>query len=200
MSTRHSISYRERVARELKIGKEVLYLTQQECIKTGITTDEVLKFIEAALAAHGRKEVEMPAVIGIHPLQNSLFHAMPAWMPAQSVCGIKWVSSFPDNKERFHLPRTTGLLILNDSESGFPLAIMDAVWITAKRTPAVTAIGAKLLGNPGAETLGMFGCGVQGRGHVRFLPGVMPDLKRIYVFDVLEEAMDSLIRELQPVT
>ncbi|MEA1963837.1 MAG: ornithine cyclodeaminase family protein [Candidatus Aerophobetes bacterium] len=194
----NSISYHEKVARKLKIGREFLYLTQKDCINTGITADEVLKFVEAALAAHGRKEVEMPAIIGIHPLQNSLFHAMPAWMPAQSACGIKWISSFPDNEKRFNLPRTTGLLILNDSESGFPLAVMDAVWITAKRTPAVTAISAKLLGNPDAETFGMFGCGMQGRGHIRFLPTVMPDLKKIYVFDILEEAMDSLIAELQP--
>jgi len=195
-----SISYREKIASKLKIGKEVLYLTKQECINTKLTINDILKLIEAALAAHGRKEVEMPAIIGIHPLQNSLFHAMPAWIPDESACGIKWVSSFPDNEERFDLPRTTGLLILNDSESGHPLAIMDAAWITAKRTPAVTAIGARLLGNPDAETFGMFGCGVQGRGHIRFLSKVMPELKKIYIFDIVEEAMDSLITELQPET
>lgn len=195
-----SISYRRKVARKLKIGKEILYLTQQECINTGLITDDILKLIEVALAAHGRKEVEMPAVIDIHPLQNALFHAMPASIPAESACGIKWISSFPDNKKRFNLPQIAGLLIFNDSESGFPLAVMDAVWITAKRTPAVTAVGARLLGNPNAETFGMFGCGVQGREHIRFLPKVMPHLKKIYVFDILEEAMDTLIAQLQPET
>jgi len=55
-----------------------------------------------------------------------------------------------------------------------------------------------LIGNSNAEAFGMFGCGVQGRGHVKFLPKVIPKLKKIYVFDIVKEAMDSLIAEIQP--
>jgi len=192
-----SISYYKKVKRKLKIGREILYLTRQDCIRIGLTNDEILNLIETTLAAHGRKEVEMPAKIGIHPLQNVFSHAMPAWIPSQNAYGIKWISCFPGNKKRFDLPQTTSLLILNDCESGVPLAIMDANWITTQRTPAVTAISARLLGNSNAETFGMFGCGVQGRGHVRFLPKVMHKLKKIYVFDIVEEAMDNLIAEIQ---
>lgn len=193
-----SISYHNKVAKKLKIGREILYLTQQDCVSIGLTNDEILKLMKTTLAAHGRKEVEMPAKIGIHPLQNVFSHAMPAWIPSQNACGIKWISCFPNNKKRFNLPQTTSLLILNDCESGIPLAIMDANWITAQRTPAITAISAKLLGNSNADTFGMFGCGVQGRGHVRFLPEVMPKLKKIYVFDIVKGAMDGLIAEIQP--
>jgi len=198
MLTWHNISYRKEAAKKFQIGKQILYLTKQDCINTGVTSDNVLKIMEEVLAAHGRKEVEMPAEIGIHPLKDSLFHAMPAWIPKKNACGIKWISCFPDNKKKFNFPQTIGLLIFNDYESGVPLAIMDAAWITTKRTPAITAISAKLLGNPDAETFGMFGCGVQGREHIKFLYKVIPNLKKIYIFDIVEKAMDSLIAELQP--
>ncbi|MBA1336585.1 MAG: Ornithine cyclodeaminase [Firmicutes bacterium] len=193
-----SLAYRETIGKKLAIGKEVLYLTKEECMSTGLDTKEIISITRSALEAHGKKETEMPAKIGIHPLKNTFFHAMPALVPGQNACGMKWVECFPQNPARFNLAQTSGLLIFNDMESGFPLAIMDAIWITAKRTPAVSALSARHLANPDAETFGMFGCGVQGVEHVRFMPHEMKKLKKIYVYDISPSRMDSLIEELQP--
>lgn len=74
---------------------------------------------------------------------------------------------------------------------------MDSVWLTAMRTPAVTALAAQAL-HPEAETFGMFGCGVQGNGHVRFIGHTLKNLKKIYVYDIRKEVMDKLVEELQP--
>jgi ornithine cyclodeaminase/alanine dehydrogenase len=65
------------------------------------------------------------------------------------------------------------------------------------RTPAVTALAAAAL-HPDAETFGMFGCGVQGVGHVRFIGHTLKNLKKIYVYDIRKEVMDKLVEELQP--
>jgi len=62
--------------------------------------------------------------------------------------GMKWVSSYPGNRLR-GLPNINGLIVLNDPETGLPLAVMDATWITAKRTGAATAIAAKSWPGPG---------------------------------------------------
>jgi ornithine cyclodeaminase/alanine dehydrogenase len=192
-----SKAYREAIGRKLNIGREILYLTREDCMNTGLETEEIISITQSALEAHGRKETEMPAKIGIHPLKNTFFHAMPALVPGQNACGMKWVECFPQNPSRFNLAQTSGLLIFNDMESGFPLAIMDAIWITAKRTPAVSALSARYLANPDAETFGMFGCGVQGTEHVRFIPRELKKLKKIYIYDVVESRMDALIEEVQ---
>ncbi len=59
-------------------------------------------------------------------------------MAAMDAAGVKWVSGYPGNQAR-GLPYINGLLILNDPETGMPLAVMDCVWITAMRTAAATA-------------------------------------------------------------
>lgn len=188
---------RQWLSQKIEIGKEVLYLTQEECKSVGLTIEDIIDITRGALVAHGKKEYEMPAKIGIHPLPEAFFHAMPAYVPSKHAAGMKWVECFPKNYERFNLPQTSGLLILNDEYSGWPLAIMDATWITAMRTPAVTALAAQAL-HPDAETFGMFGCGVQGTGHVEFITYTLNNLKKIYIYDIREEAMDNLIATVQP--
>lgn len=186
---------REAIARNLNIGSELLYLTRAECIGTGISIDRILGLTREALLAHGTKRYEMPAKIGVHPLPEVFFHAMPAYVPSSRALGMKWIECYPNNPARFGLPQTTGLLVLNDILSGCPIAVMDCTWLTAMRTPAVTALAAAAL-HPGAETFGMFGCGVQGIEHVRFLPRTLPALRRVYIYDIIPAAMDHLLQEV----
>ena len=188
---------RQRLLSRLNIGKEIWYMTREQVMAAGLTEREILGLTREALIAHGRKEYEMPAKIGVHPFPEVFFHAMPAYVPSKLALGMKWIECYPGNPTRFDLPQTTGLLLLNDILSGCPIAIMDCAWITAMRTPAVTVLAAAAL-HPDAETFGMFGCGVQGAGHVRFLPQTLKRLKTIVVHDVDEASMDRLIAEVQP--
>jgi len=181
----------------LDIGRELWYMTQADVKAAGLTDADVLALTLEALTAHGRNEYEMPAKIGLFPSDQVFCHAMPAYVPSRQALGQKWIAGNPGNPARFGLPQTIGLLLLNDVLSGCPIAIMDCAWITAARTPAVTALAAAAL-HPDAETFGMFGCGVQGAGHVRFLPQTLKRLKTIVVHDVDEASMDRLIAEVQP--
>ena len=118
---------RREISSRINIGKEVWYLTQEEVIAAGVTEQDILRLTLAALVAHGRKEYEMPAKIGVHPHQEVFFHAMPAYVPGRLALGMKWIECYPNNPGKFNLPQTTGLLILNDPLSGCPIAIMDCV-------------------------------------------------------------------------
>lgn len=173
---------RQEIVKKLNIGSEVLYLTKEQCINIGITRDRVLELTKEALTAHGKKEYEMPAKIGVHPFEDVFFHAMPAYVPSKKAVGMKWIECYPQNPKKFNLPQTTGLLILNDVLSGCPMAIMDSTWLTAMRTPAVTVLAAAAL-HPDAESFGMFGCGVQGVEHVRFVVRTLKKLKKIFIYD-----------------
>jgi ornithine cyclodeaminase/alanine dehydrogenase len=194
--TDRDLSDRDWIDDRLDIGSELLYLTQEECRDLGFTTEDFLSLAEDALVAHANENYEMPAKIGIHPLSEAFFHAMPAHVEPKDAAGMKWVECFPDNPDRFDLPQTSGLLIMNDEHSGFPLAIMDATWLTAMRTPAVSTLTAETV-HPSAESFGMIGCGVQGRKHVRFMPERLEDLEDVYVYDVDPDTMDALVDDLQ---
>ncbi len=181
----------------LNLGKEALWLTREECVKAGPSLEETLVLIRQALTAHGKKEYEMPAKIGVHPWSDVFYHAMPAYVPNNLACGIKWIACYPRNPKEFGLDQTTGLLVLNDIETGVPYAVMDCAWVTAMRTPAVSALTAAAF-HPDAEYFGMFGCGVQGIEHVRFMSRALPRLKKIYINDVRPESEDQLIAAVGP--
>src|SRR4030042_1028614 len=89
----------------------------------------------------------MPPKPGIHTQPDAFIHAMPAWSPSLRSAGMKWVSGYPENQKR-GLPYITGLLVLNDVETGIPYAVMDCTWITAYRTGAATGLSAKYLARP----------------------------------------------------
>ena len=193
--TAQLIAEKERIGKYFEIGKQALYLSQAECMNSGLTVQETIDTVRKTFIAHGNKEYEMPAKIGVHPHADVFYHAMPAYVPAQMACGCKWIECFPRNPKEHNLPQTSSVLVLNEMITGFPMAIMDGAWVTAMRTPAVTAVAAEAL-CPDAETFGMFGCGVQGQGHVRFLPKTLKKLKKIYIYDVYEPMMDVLIEKV----
>lgn len=174
--------------------KELLYLTREDVISVGITKQEIIDCTENALRYHAKKEVEMPPKIGIHPLNDNTFiHAMPSYIRPEAACGIKWVSGYPDNPSKHKLPHIAGLVILNDDQTGYPLAIMDGSWITTMRTVAATMIGMNYLSAPESSTVGMIGCGDIGRHHIDFLVEVSPSIKTIYIYDKYEAVMDRIV-------
>jgi len=163
------------------LGQKLLYLSQSDVAAVGLTMAEIIAALERMFREKGEGRVEMPPKIGIHPAPDAFIHAMPASIPAQKAAGIKWVGGYPENNKR-GLPYISGLLILNDFETGIPLALMDATWITAKRTGAATALSAKYLARPDSATLGILGCGVQGRSNLEALKVLFP-LQKVFAYD-----------------
>ena len=176
-------------------SNKLLYLSQDEVTNVELTMREIIEALEVAFTEKGEGRTEMPPKPGIHPGGGDNFiHAMPAYIPALKAAGVKWVSGFPENYNR-GLPYITGLLILNDPETGLPVAVMDCVWITAMRTGAATALSARYLARPESSVAGMLGCGVQGRTNVEALNVLFP-LKKVMAYDVSSEAVDRYADEI----
>ncbi len=108
---------------------------------------------------------------------------------------MKWVSGYPDNREK-GLPYISGLLILNDPDSGIPVSVMDATWITAMRTGAATAVAAKHLARSDSRSVGIIACGVQGRTNLEALACVL-DLEYARAYDIDPGAAKRFAAEMQ---
>ncbi len=174
--------------------QKVLYLSRADVEKVNMPMKEIIEALEKAFLEKGNGKVEMPPKPGIHTMPDAFIHAMPAYIPSMRSAGIKWVSGYPENFKR-DLPYISGLLILNDVETGIPYAIMDCMWITAMRTGAASALSAKYLARPESETVGILACGVQGRTNLEALSCLFP-IKRAYAYDVLPEVQEKFIAEM----
>jgi ornithine cyclodeaminase/alanine dehydrogenase len=163
--------------------------------KVGLDMPTILKLLEEAFDEKGHGRVEMPPKPGIHTMPDAFIHAMPAYIPSLKSAGIKWVSGYPDNQKR-GLPYITGLLILNDAETGIPYAVMDCTWITAYRTGAATGLAAKYLARPGSAVAGILACGVQGRTNLEALACLFP-LKRAYAYDIHPDRQEAYVAEMR---
>ena len=148
--------------------QQILYLSRADVEAVNLSMTTIVALLEQAFREKGHGRVEMPPKPGVHTMPDAFIHAMPAYIPSMKSAGIKWVSGYPANFER-GMPYISGLLILNDAETGVPYAIMDCTWITAFRTGAATALSARYLARPESETVGILACGVQGRTNLEAL-------------------------------
>ena len=172
---------------------KLLYLSRADVETVNLSMKEIIDLLEIAFREKGNGRVEMPPKPGVHTMPDAFIHAMPAYIPSMRSAGIKWVSGYPENFKR-GLPYISGLMILNDVETGFPYAIMDCSWITAMRTGAASA--AKYLARPNSETVGILACGVQGRTNLEALACLFP-IKRVYAYDVLSDVQEKFIAEMK---
>ena len=177
----------------------MLYLSKKDVEKVDLPMKEIIEVLDEAFKEKGLGKIEMPPKPGIHTQPDAFIHAMPAYIPSLRSAGIKWVSGYPENYKR-NLPYITGLLILNDPETGIPLSMMDCIWITAMRTGAATAIAAKYMANIESKTVGILGCGVQGRTNLKALKIIMPELKDVKAYDISGDAANKYAKEMRKET
>lgn len=163
-------------------SKSILYLSRRDIESINLPMIEVIEALDEMFKEKGNGKVEMPPKPGIHTRPNAFIHAMPAYIPSLESAGMKWVSGYPGNQAK-GLPYISGLLILNDPDTGIPIAIMDCTWITAMRTGAATAVAAKYLARPESASVGIVACGVQGRSNLEALACLFK-IKKVLAFDI----------------
>jgi ornithine cyclodeaminase/alanine dehydrogenase len=151
----------------------LLFLSRAEV--GGLLPDvhEQLDLVEHTYRALAAGRVELPPKPGVHPRKDSFLHAMPAYLRDEDVVTLKWVAGYPANKER-GLPYITGLIVVNDAETGLPVAIMDGAEITAARTAAASGVCVRRFAPEGWTRAAILGCGEQGLFHARLLHALNP--------------------------
>jgi ornithine cyclodeaminase/alanine dehydrogenase-like protein (mu-crystallin family) len=168
----------------------MLYLTRAEVRDLLPPVPAQLDLVEETYRAVGAGRVELPPKPGIHPRRDSFIHAMPAYLRDDDVAALKWVAGYPGNKGR-GLPYITGLVILNDPETGLPTAIMDGAEVTAARTAAASGVCIRRFATDGWSRAAVLGAGEQGRFHARVLRELNPEVA-IQAWDPHPERIGTL--------
>jgi ornithine cyclodeaminase len=123
----------------------------------------------------------------------SLF--MPGYLRDTRVLGGKIVSVFGDNPA-VGLPVVTAAVLLLDSATGLPRALLDGTALTALRTGAASGLATRLLARPDASVLSVFGAGVQARTQIEAVRAVRP-IREIRVVSRTRASAERLATELK---
>lgn len=129
---------------------------------------------------------------------SSRIIALPAYLGGDAdVAGIKWISSFPSNIER-GIPRASAALLLNDYETGYPFAVLEASQISAARTAASAALAAEILtGARSARRLAVVGAGIIARNILEFLKAQGWSIGDLVVHDHSPDYASALARNTE---
>lgn len=176
---------------------EMLFLSLKDVQSAGLTMRESIEIMEKVFQAHGKGKVTMPAKISLDfdGGRIGFKNAMPAYVRAIGAAGIKWAGGFWNNPKKYGLPSISAIIILDDVKTGFPIAIMEGSWITAMRTGAVTAVGAKYLARKDSNIIGIVGAGVQGRYQLMALNELF-NIKKVKIADKSKEAGEAYAKEM----
>lgn len=164
-------------------------LLSQKDIRGLLSMAAVIAVVEQALRDYALGRARMPHKVYLDTDCGD-FRAMPA--SVAGAAGMKWVCAYPGNPKK-GLPNVMATLVYSDLATGYPLAVMDAMDITAYRTGATAAIASKYLARPDSCTLGLIGAGQQAFTQLLAHAELFP-LRKVTVFDVRPGAVESLIR------
>jgi alanine dehydrogenase len=160
---------------------ETLVLTGGD-VQALLGWDECIAAVENAFRLHAAGRSLPPGVLGIRAAHGG-FHIKAAGLElGRLYFAAKTNANFPDNPRRHGLPAIQGVIVLCDADDGRPLAVMDSIEVTIRRTAAASAVAARYLARSDARAATICGCGSQGRAQLRALARVLP-LERAWAFD-----------------
>lgn len=177
-----------------------LYLSEPDMIKAGVKNmDQCVEAMEDLLVTLNKGDYVMAGVNhNSHGAQvifpddpqfegmpknadDRRFMAMPAYLGGKyQMAGMKWYGSNCENKAS-GLPRSILMMMLNDKDTGAPLALMSANLVSCYRTGAIPGVGAKYLAGKDSETVTIIGPGVMGRTCLLAFISVCPKITTVKV-------------------
>lgn len=159
---------------------DVLWLDQSD-VQSLLDMQSTIEAVEKGFKQHGLKKVQMPAKSYLFfEKHNGDLRTMPAYMEEEDIAGVKIVNVHPDNRQR-GLPTVMGMVVLNSTQTGEPLVIMDGTFLTDMRTGAAGGVAAKYLAKKDAHVVGMVGVGDQARTQLLALSQVK-DIQEVKLF------------------
>jgi len=173
---------------------EILYLNKQEVLEAGgEDMTKAVNAVEHVFECFARGDAVVPSKTVLRwggtdsERDKGRINAMPGYLGGRyDLAGIKWIGSHPPNLAR-NLPRASALIILNDPDTKFPIAVLEGSVISAMRTGAVTGVAAKYLSRTDSVRVGIIGASVQSRTQLMAIQVARPGIREVAVHDLDQE-------------
>lgn len=173
----------------------VLWLNKSE-VESLLDMKGTLDVVEEAFRQHGLRKVQMPSKLYLYyKKHNGDLRTMPAYLEEQDITGVKIVNVHPDNPAK-GLPTVMALVVLNSTETGAPLAVMDGTYLTDMRTGAAGGVAVKYLARKNAKTVGLVGVGNQAKKQLLAINEVR-DIDEVKVISRSEKGMLAFKDEME---
>ena len=171
---------------------EIMYLTEDE-VKQCVTMQEAVALSDKGIHADAASQVAGDKFY-MHLSNQGFIKPFSGYLEGEEFAYVKTFSFFEGNRAK-GLPVTSSMVLLFDAQTGLPICVMEANWITALKTGASTAVTAKYLACPDSEVATIFGAGGLGRMHLLGLAEVF-HLKEVRGVDLIPEVAARFAAEM----
>ncbi|NIM00458.1 MAG: ornithine cyclodeaminase family protein [Acidobacteria bacterium] len=159
---------------------QTVILTAKE-VRQLMPMADCMEWVAGALEKYSTGRSVNPLRRGVLiPDGRGLVVLMPGYLSQPEALGLKAVTIFHGNHGT-ELDSHQGVVVLFDTQTGVPTAILDASEVTAIRTAAASGVATRLLARADADTLAVLGSGVQARTHIEAMLVARPvTIVRVY--------------------
>jgi ornithine cyclodeaminase/alanine dehydrogenase-like protein (mu-crystallin family) len=175
--------------------ESMLFLSDAEVQKT-MTMAEALELAEKGIRADAVGQVAGDKFY-MAVAEEGFIKPFSGYLTGEELAFVKTFSFFPGNRSRLGISATSSVVLLFDAQSGLPVCMMEADWVTALKTGASTAVTAAWLARPDAHAVTIFGAGSLGRMHLQALARRF-SLNHAYIIDIIPQMVDTYVAELSP--
>lgn len=177
------------------------YFSQEDLLSAGcLDMNLAMDAAQNAILAYENGDILFPEKIVQIFSQDTQerINCLPATFLKEKVCGVKWVSVFPQNPVLHGLQNLSAVIILSEIIHGFPIAFMEGTLCSNIRVGAMGGLAAKHLARQDSEVIGFIGAGEQSKMHLIAMKTAVPNLKECRVASKETAEEDQFIREMSP--
>ena len=178
------------------------YFSQEHLLNAGcFDMPLIVDVVEKTLLAFEQGAIMFPEkIVQIFDQRTQeRINCLPATMLDEKICGVKWVSVFPDNPRKYDLQNLSAIFVLSEIKHGFPVAVMDGTLASNMRVGAVGAVAAKYLALKDAASIGFIGAGEQAKMHLLAMKVARPTLNVCRVSALTSAEEQEFINQLAPI-
>jgi N-[(2S)-2-amino-2-carboxyethyl]-L-glutamate dehydrogenase len=181
---------------------DVLWLSRADVrAAMGGSCRAYVEALRGALALHAEGRTAQPLKPYLRWRENGHIAdriiAMPGFVGGETaMAGIKWIGSKHDNPSVRGIERASAVIVLNDPETHYPVAIMEGGEVSGQRTAGVTVLAAEYLARSDFGALSLIGCGFIGRLHALGLLESFGSIRELFLYDLEEGSARRLAEEL----
>lgn len=172
----------------------MLFLSESD-MKKAIDMKTAIGALEEAFKMHSQKQTVTPLRTHLELKEvNGIGMFMPSWVAPLKALGIKALTIYGDNPDK-GLPVIQGLMLLYSGETGVPIAVMEASYITKLRTGASCGVATRQLAPAGAKKAAIIGAGAQSYMQIWAVLAASPTISEYAIFDLDSSKAESLMNE-----